>query len=95
MAERVVTAPATVFSAERGWTRLPIAARIAVIYVIARLVTTAFFVFAAALYWTQVFAFYERHAGPGTLTIDGEVVPVAMDDDGLDPDAAPWLARRP
>ncbi|MEV7827751.1 hypothetical protein AB0N91_10140 [Microbacterium enclense] len=44
-----MTAPAPVASVERGWMRLPVAARIAVVYVIARLITTAFFLFAAAL----------------------------------------------
>jgi hypothetical protein len=33
-------------------------------------------VFAAGLVWAQVFAYYERREGVGSLTIGGEVVPV-------------------
>ncbi len=45
-----MTTPAALASAPvRGWMRLPAAAQVAVVYVIARLITTAFFLFAAAL----------------------------------------------
>ncbi|MDQ1083810.1 MULTISPECIES: hypothetical protein [Microbacterium] len=49
MAERAVTATVAVSAPERAWMRLPVAARIAVVYVIARLITTTFFLFAASL----------------------------------------------
>lgn len=44
-----MTAPAAITTTANAWTRLPVAARIAVVYVIARLITTAFFLFAASL----------------------------------------------
>lgn len=44
-----MTEPAPVVTAANSWTRLPVAARIAIVYVVARLVTTAFFLFAASL----------------------------------------------
>ncbi|WP_230006342.1 hypothetical protein [Microbacterium sp. Bi128] len=50
MADRVVSSPAaTPVSARTVWPRGPVVARIAVIYVAARLVTTGFFLIAAAL----------------------------------------------
>jgi hypothetical protein len=48
--------------------------------------------FAAALYWAQVFAFYERHAGVGALTIDGEAVPVTLED-SIDAASSPLKLR--
>lgn len=44
-----MTAAATASAPVRGWTRLPVAARIAIVYVAARLVTTGFFLLAAAM----------------------------------------------
>ncbi|WP_314453174.1 hypothetical protein [uncultured Microbacterium sp.] len=44
-----MTAPAATATIANAWTRLPVAARIAIVYVIARLITTAFFLFAASL----------------------------------------------
>ena len=44
-----MTAPAATATTANAWTRLPVAARIAIVYVIARLITTAFFLFAASL----------------------------------------------
>lgn len=49
MAERDVTASTTAPAPARGWTRLPVTARIAVVYISARLITTGFFLFAASL----------------------------------------------
>ncbi len=49
MAERFVTAEAAASGTLRGWARLPTAARIALIYVAARVVTTIFFLLAAGL----------------------------------------------
>jgi Family of unknown function (DUF6446) len=48
--------------------------------------------FAAALTWFQVFAFYERQSGTGALTIDGEPVPVAGYD-GIDAATSPLKLR--
>lgn len=44
-----MTAPAAVTTTANAWTRLPVAARIAIVYVVARLITTAFLLFAASL----------------------------------------------
>jgi hypothetical protein len=49
-------------------------------------------VFAAALVWFQLFAFYERQRGVGALQIDGQAVPVA-DYDGIDATASPLKLR--
>ena len=49
-------------------------------------------VFAAALVWFQVFAYYERQRGVGALTIGGEVVPVAGYD-GIDAASSPLKLR--
>ena len=49
MAERFVTTEAAASGTLRGWARLPVAARIALIYVAARVVTTVFFLLAAGL----------------------------------------------
>ncbi|WP_043361533.1 hypothetical protein [Microbacterium testaceum] len=49
MAERVVTTEVAAFGTLRGWARLPVAARIALIYVAARVVTTIFFLLAAGM----------------------------------------------
>jgi hypothetical protein len=48
--------------------------------------------FAAALVWFQVFAYYERARGVGVLTIDGVAVPVA-DYDGIDAATSPLKLR--
>lgn len=48
--------------------------------------------FAAALFWFQFYAFYERQSGVGALTIDGEVVPVA-DYQGIDATSSPLKLR--
>lgn len=49
MAERVVTTEVAASGTLRGWARLPVAARIALIYVAARVVTTIFFLLAAGM----------------------------------------------
>jgi hypothetical protein len=49
VAERFVTPEAAASGTLRGWARLPVAARIALIYVVARIVTTIFFLLAAGL----------------------------------------------
>ena len=49
-------------------------------------------VFAAALVWSQFFAYYERQEGVGALRIDGESVPVA-DYDGIDATSSPLKLR--
>jgi hypothetical protein len=48
--------------------------------------------FAAALVWTQVFAYYQRQKEVGALTIAGEAVPVA-DYDGIDSASSPLKLR--
>jgi hypothetical protein len=48
--------------------------------------------FAAALVWFQLFAFYERQRGPGTLTIAGDAVPVAGYE-GIDAGTSPLKLR--
>ncbi|MER2510775.1 DUF6446 family protein [Amaricoccus sp.] len=48
--------------------------------------------FAAALIYTQFFAFYERQHGVGALRINGEVVPIA-DFDGIDATSSPLKLR--
>ena len=49
-------------------------------------------VFAAALVWTQFFAYYERQQGVGALRIAGRAVPVA-DYDGIDATSSPLKLR--
>ena len=49
-------------------------------------------IFAAALVWFQVFAYYERQHGVGALTIDGQPVPVA-DYAGIDAATSPLKLR--
>lgn len=44
-----MTAPAPATTTASAWTRIPVAGRIAIVYVVARLITTAFFLFAASL----------------------------------------------
>jgi hypothetical protein len=48
--------------------------------------------FGAALYYFQVFAWYERASGVGALTVAGEVVPIA-DYDGIDAASSPLKLR--
>lgn len=48
--------------------------------------------FAAALVWFQVFAFYQRQQGVDTLTVDGRAVPVAGYD-GIDSTSSPLKLR--
>jgi hypothetical protein len=48
--------------------------------------------FAGALVWFQLFAYYERQQGVGALTIDGQVVPVS-DYDGIDATSSPLKLR--
>ena len=49
-------------------------------------------VFAAALVWFQLFAYYERQTGVGALRIAGQAVPVA-DYDGIDAATSPLKLR--
>jgi hypothetical protein len=49
-------------------------------------------VFAAALVWFQLFAYYERAEGVGALPIDGHAVPVS-DYDGIDSASSPLKLR--
>ena len=49
-------------------------------------------VFAAALVWFQIFAYYEHEEGVGALRIDGEAVPVA-DYHGIDAASSPLKLR--
>jgi len=49
-------------------------------------------IFAAALVWFQLFAFYQRRQGVGALAIDGWAVPVA-DYDGIDSTSSPLKLR--
>ena len=48
--------------------------------------------FAAALWWFQVYAFYERASGVGALTVAGEIVPIA-DYEGIDAATSPLKLR--
>jgi len=48
--------------------------------------------FAAALVWFQLFAFYERASGPGGLPVAGSVVPIA-DYEGIDATSSPLKLR--
>ncbi len=50
------------------------------------------FVFAAALVWFQLFAYYERERGVEALQIDGQAVPIA-DYDGIDATSSPLKLR--
>jgi hypothetical protein len=49
-------------------------------------------IFGAALWWFQVYAFYERQSGVGALRVAGEVVPIA-DYDGIDAATSPLKLR--
>lgn len=60
------------------------------IVVVALLAFTA--IFGVALYYFQVYAWYERASGVGALTVAGEVVPVA-DYDGIDSTSSPLKLR--
>ncbi len=48
--------------------------------------------FAAALYYAQVFAWYERSSGVGALRVGSEVVPIA-DYQGIDATSSPLKLR--
>lgn len=60
------------------------------IVILAILAFTA--VFAAVLWWFQIYAFYERQSGVGALRLAGEPVPVA-DYDGIDATSSPLKLR--
>jgi len=49
-------------------------------------------IFGAALYWFQVYAFYERQSGIGALVVAGETVPVARYE-GIDAASSPLKLR--
>lgn len=49
-------------------------------------------VFAAALVWFQLFAFYDRQSGIETIAIDGRTAPVA-DYQGIDASSSPLKLR--
>ena len=50
-------------------------------------------IFGAALYWFQVYAFYERQSGIGALVVAGETVPVARYE-GIDAASSPLVCGK-